>query len=126
MVCFVSAWIIYGLIQQKQFRNDYKEAVGTITDIRIGRTKVSPGDFTLLYEYTVGGKKYTDGISCNLCENLTISTVKNLFLGKSFPVLFSRKKPSWNNIMIKKDMAINMNYTYPDSLLRFDSVLTCK
>jgi len=120
------AIIVFEIFYQNfLFTQNYKFAKGEITDITKPRWKNS-GDFSILYNYQVNGKIYNSDESYNLCNNLTREMVIYLLKNKKFPVAYSVKNPSIRSMIITQDNAKRFKYIIPDSLLIYDSILTCK
>ena len=98
---------------------------GTVTRI-IGRGYKGSSDYYVLFEYTVNGEVFHADDGFNYCGGQNMDQVKSLLKGKQFPVVYATKSPSGGAILLRQDFANKFNYTLPDSVKVYDSVLNCK
>jgi len=126
----ILAFLVFGLFiifyRHNQLEKNFKIAEGRVSEVQASGWKNSPGDCAVLYEYFVNGKKYENNNNYNFCNNLSLQRIKLLLERKSFPVAFAVNAPSAGVMIIKKEEAERFNYLIPDSMLVYDSVLTCK
>ena len=110
------------------FNHHHKITVGTIKKIRRGGGYKSGADYTVFFEFQVNGRTYLSGSnSYNLCGELNFDEVKQLLLNKKFPVVYDEKYISNNGMLITlRDGSSLTDFKRPDSLLVYDSILTCK
>jgi hypothetical protein len=52
--------------------------------------------------------------------------MKDLLLGKQFPVVYGTKDPSAGTMLLSQDYADRFKYQLPDTVRFYDSVLNCK
>ncbi len=126
ILIFLVIGILLTFYRNHQLKNNFKIVVGKVTEVQASGWKNSPGDYAVLYEYFVEGKKYSNNNNYNFCNNLSLQRVRLLLKNKSFPVAFAVEAPNSGIMIIKKEEAAMFNYENPDSLLIYDSVLTCK
>ena len=88
--------------------------------------KNSPGDYTVLYEYKILGASYHCNNSFYYCGDLDLNKINGLLENKSFPVAYAINVHKLGKIFLTQKDADEFNYPLPDSLLIYDSVLTCK
>lgn len=55
-----------------------------------------------------------------------MSKVRALLENKNFPIAYSAKDESTCTILLTLENAQKFKYTFSDTLLRYDSILTCK
>lgn len=125
IILFLIVMIFEIFYQKFQFMKNYKFANGIITETTKRGWKNS-GDYSIIYHYQVAGKNYKADQSYNLCNNLTREEVTSLLLNKKFAVAYSDKHPSISSMIITQESAERFKYKIPDSLLIYDSILTCK
>lgn len=113
-VLFFSFWSIliggmyyYGKIKRNELEKYREIAIGTITDYGFGGS----GTIVLHYSFNVEGKTYfgTDGMRIR-------SSYYQHFVGKQFPVIFSRKNPNNHGILMTPYAFKAWNIQFPDSL----------
>jgi hypothetical protein len=122
---FIVFWIGRSIYKNYQFKGDYKITIGRVNGIASSGWK-SSGDYSLLYDYTINGIRYTANSNYNLCDGLSKDKVGSLVINKFFPVAYSVKDVTKSVIIITQKEATIFNYVIPDSLLSYDSLLTCK
>ncbi len=126
-VFFVSAiaiWVISNFYKYDQLSLNFAIEEGIINQIAPATYKNN--NRSILYEYTVGGKKYTGENSLSLCGDLTNEKVRSLLVNRHFPVAYSPRDTTLSIIIITQKDAKRFNYAMTDSLRMSDSVLTCK
>lgn len=121
----VVIWVSYNLFKAHQFKLNYSIAHGNIYKID-GPGWKSSGDYAVLYEYFINGKKFTGNNNYNFCGNLNFENLNTFLKNKTFPVLYSNTDNSQCILILTKSNAQRYNYNLPDSLLVYDSILTCK
>ena len=84
------------------------------------------GDYSIVFEYTVDGKLYHGNDDPNFCRGQDRAQIKDLLLGKPFPVVYGIKSPSVGHMLLNQDYADKFKYTLPDLVRYYDSVLNCK
>jgi len=107
--------IIYALFRRHELDNNYKIAIGQVTELT-GPGAKSGADYGLNYIYQVDGKEYSGEISLNLCGIVTKREVKQYTLYKNFPVAYDTKSPSTSLIILSLESAERFKYKMPDSL----------
>ncbi len=122
---FIVFWIGRGIYKNNQFKGDYKITTGRVNGITSPGWK-GYGDYSLLYDYTVNGIRYTSNHNYKLCNGLSKDKVGSLVINKSFPIAYSVKDITQSVMIITQEDATMFNYVIPDSLLSYDSLLTCK
>lgn len=121
-----SLFTIYIIHKNSQFDKNYAYAIGTIWKIS-GPGYRQGGNYAVLYKWEVDGKTYTNGVNYSFCGDLSFEKVKQLLIGIKIPIVYSAKDPKWGSeILLRKFDSDRFGYNYPDSLLRYDSILTCK
>ena len=118
-------FVTYMLFEGYQFRSQFAFTNGTVTKITLSGYR-SPGDYSILYEYKVNGDLYHGNNNGNYCSGQNMGLIKELLVGKQFPVVYGTKKPSMGFIMLNQKYANKYNYKLPDSVRYYDSVLNCK
>jgi len=125
MIIFLISIIVI-LYDKKHFMNDYSISYGRIIYVNAPSWK-SSGDYGVVYEYLVNNQKYHGDNNFIFCDRYqTIAKMKTLLLNKQFPIAYSVKERDISLILITKETAKKFNYIIPDSLLIYDSILTCK
>ena len=122
---FLIAWILVSLFRIHQFRINYKYAHGQVIEVTIPGWK-SSGDYSVKYKYRVNDKMYFNDQNYNYCSYSDMATVRLLLKGKSFVVAYSVSDPRMSTMLITFKNAKKFNYTFSDSLKKYDSILTCK
>jgi hypothetical protein len=108
-----------------QIRHHFAFTTGRVTYITPPGYK-SSGDYSIVFEYKVNGEVYHGNNNPNFCDGQSREQIKALLLGKRFPVVYGVKSPSAGFMLLNQDYANKFNYTLPDSVKFYDSVLTCK
>lgn len=121
----VFIWLAWNLFKTYQFKHNYSFVNGRVTRID-GPGWKSSGDYAVLYEYLINGKKYTGNNNYNFCGDLNFESIRTLLQGKTFPILYSDKDKNQSILILTKANAEKYNYKMLDSLLIYDSILTCK
>ncbi len=111
--------------KKHQFMQSYNFTIGKITTVTIPGWK-SSGDYSILYEYKIQGKEYFNNENYTFCDRLTMTKVRSLLLNKTFPVAYSINDASVCSMVITIENSKRFNYKISDSLLVYDSILTCK
>ena len=104
---------------------DYKFTTGHITEVNAPGWKNS-GDYAVLYQYVVGNKVYQNNNNFKFCNYQTMQKMRIVLKDKKFPVAYSTKDATMSIMLITKKDAERFKYKIPDSLLIYDSILTCK
>jgi len=107
--------VAYALFRRRELDNNYKIAIGQITEIT-GPGAKSGGDYGLNYIYEVDHKKYSGDITLKLCGNVKRIDVKQYTLYKNFPVAYDIKDPGTSVIILSLESAERFKYKMPDSL----------
>jgi hypothetical protein len=126
-VFFVSAiafWVINNFYKYDQLSQNFAIGEGIINQIAPATYKNN--NQTILYEFTVMGKKYTGENSLSLCGDLTNENVRSILVNRHFPVAYSPRDTTLSIIIITQKDAKRFNYAMTDFLRISDSVLTCK
>lgn len=84
------------------------------------------GIYTVCYTYKVNNKTYSQCSDKNLCNNLPVQKIDSLLKGKVFPIVYAKNFPSQSILFLTKNDIGTFTYSYPDSLIKYDSILTCK
>jgi len=121
----IVGYIVWSQLQINQLKNDFIIVAGKITGIANPGWKNS-GDYSLLYEYQVAGRLYKGNDNYNFCEGQNRQKIGLLLINNSFPVAYSNKYNNISMLILTRKQAEKINYKIPDSLLVYDSVLTCK
>jgi len=122
---FLIIGCLYMLYKGYEFRHHYAFTAGIVTYITPPGYK-SSGDYSIVFEYKVNGEVYHGNNNPNFCDGQSREQIKALLLGKKFPVVYGVKSPSAGFMLLRQDYANKFNYTLPDSVKYYDSVLTCK
>jgi hypothetical protein len=117
--------VLIGFYKKHQFMEKYEFTSGKIIKVTITGWK-SSGDYSVMYEYNVNNMPYLNDQNYNYCGYLNMVTVKSLLEGKEFPVAYSVNSPRTCMMLITLRNAERFHYTFPDSLKKYDSILTCK
>jgi hypothetical protein len=107
--------IVYVLFRRHELDNNYKIAIGQVTEIT-GPGAKSGADYGLNYIYEVDHKKYSGEISLNLCGSVKMRDVKQFTLNKNFPIAYDTKRPGTSIIILSLASAERFKYKMPDSL----------
>ena len=124
---FVSAiaiWVISNFYKYDQLSRNFAIAEGIVNQIAPATYKNN--NRSILYEYTIEGKKYSGENSLSLCGGLTNDKVRTLLINQHFPVAYSPIDTSLSIIIITQKDAKRFNYKMTETMRKFDSVLTCK
>ncbi len=108
-----------------QFRHHFAFTVGRVTRITPPRYRTT-GNYSVLYEYKVKDKVYSQHNSYNYCRGQTMAQIRTLLIGKHFPVAYGTKDNSAATMLLTQENADKFKYTLPDSLRIYDTILTCK
>jgi hypothetical protein len=122
----MAAFLSYIIYRAFQLRNNFRFTTGHIYDIRASGNKYNAGDFAIFYEYFVDGVKYQGDNGYFYCDSGSLKKIKLLFMGKSFPLVYAENIHGAGFLIITQKGADKYNYTIPDSLRMYDSVLSCK
>jgi len=125
VLMFFALWILMLFYKRHQFLRNYKFTSGIVIEIT-GPGYHSTGDYSVLYDYWIGNKKYHKDASYNYCRGWSKSKIKSLLVGKQFPVAYSTNDPGVCSILLTQDNADRFKFQLPDSVKFYDSVLTCK
>jgi hypothetical protein len=106
-------------------KKDHQLTIGVVTSIDVSGYK-SGGDYSINYEYFVNGQKYSDNYNSDFCSGQSIHKLNELLSGRRFPVAYSTRYPGDGVILITEGMAKKYNFVLPDSLKKYDSLVTCK
>lgn len=124
LLAFCIIWIVKGFYDTYQLQNNYKITNGQVT--RITNVLRQSDNWNLMYEYNINGKVFSGGGVYPLCGNLTFENLIRLLANKTFPVAYSTKDATQSVMILTKKNAERFDYKMPDSLLSYDSILTCK
>lgn len=125
ILAFIIFWIVRVFYRDNQFKGDFKITTGRVNSITTPGWKAY-GDYSLLYEYTVNGIRYRSNKNYKLCNNQSRDIVGSFVINKFFPVAYSVKDASQSVMIMTQDDANMFRYTIADSLLSYDSLMTCK
>ena len=125
VLAFIIFWICRSFYKSYQFKSGYKITVGQVNAISKPGWK-SSGDYVVRYEYSVSGIKYIGNNNYNFCDGASTDKLSLILINKLFPVAYSVKDANQCGIIITQKDAAIFNYTIADSLLLYDSLLTCK
>lgn len=123
-IVIIVFWLLRSEYKNYQLKNNYKFSVG-----RINRVTTTEGKYnkpTLFYEFSINNNKQVNENLFSFCKNLSENDLSLLLVNKSFPVAYSVKDANQSIIIITRKDAAMFNYTIPDSMLVYDSILTCK
>ncbi len=119
-------FLVIGFIKRGEFEKEHKIAVGFVKEISRPGSK-SSGDYSILYEFYIDNRAVVNNSNYFLCNDLTYATVREILVNKSFPVAYSDGLLfRQNSLIITLKDAERFNYNFPDSLLIYDSLLSCK
>jgi hypothetical protein len=124
-LAFLVFMIGYILIKGYLLHHYFSFAKGTITKITDRGYKGSD-DYFIFFEYTVDGEVYHGDDGFNYCKGQNMTQIKSLLGGKQFPVVYGTKSPTAGTMVLTQEFADKFNYTLPDSVKFYDSILTCK
>ncbi|HXB94206.1 MAG TPA: hypothetical protein VNU70_03570 [Puia sp.] len=127
---YIAAAILIGLViflfyKGYQIRHHFAFTTGRVVEITKPGWRNS-GDYSVLFEYVVKGKMYGNNNNYNYCSGQSRAGMKSLLVGKQFPVVYAVKEPSGGFMLLTQQYAEKYKYQLPDSVLYYDSVLTCK
>ncbi len=123
-ILFCLLVIIRSFYSNHELENDFAVSVGKVN--KVSNVLRQSGNWYFSYEYDINGKKFPGEGIHSLCGNLTLEKLRAFLVNKSFPVAYSRKDTSTSVMILTKDLADKFKYDLPDSLLMYDSILTCK
>ncbi len=123
-ICFLIFWVLRAIYKRQELKHSFKLTTGRID--KITNPTYKNNNRTVQYEYEVDGKKYAGENSLTSCEGITGDSLRLLLVNHFFPIAYSTKDVSSSFIIITSADAQKFNYTIPDSMLVYDSVLTCK
>jgi hypothetical protein len=119
-------WIGWGVYRGVDLKNNFVITIGHIDKISRPGWK-SSGDYAIIYSYNIQGRIFKGDDAYNYCGYLNNEqSVAELIVGKSFPVAYSTKENGYSVVILTKEIAKNFDYNISDSLLVYDSILTCK
>ena len=123
-VSVIVIWVINNFNKYDQLSRNFVIAEGIVNQIAPATYKNN--NRSIIYEYTIEGKKYLGENSLSLCGDLTNDKVRTLLINQRFPEAYSPNDSSLSIIIITQKDAKRFNYKMTESLRKFDSVLTCK
>ena len=123
-IAFLVVAFVLMVYNALDFGRHHKFTQGIVTNIT--GTYKDGGNYSIIFQYSVNGKKYFGNNNDNFCGDLTMGKIRTLLIGKTFAVAYSENHVSVGAMIIKKDFAIKMGCNLPDSCLVYDSILTCK
>ncbi|MBP6732470.1 MAG: hypothetical protein KA149_10450 [Chitinophagales bacterium] len=106
---FIAGSIIYGRIGNEEMKANKIVTQGVVNQAH----HTGSVGIALWYEYKVDGKRI-GGSNSFACFSPFIG---ELFIGKSFPVVYNYKKPESSNLLLTKRDFERFGLEYPDSLL---------
>ncbi|MFL9482881.1 hypothetical protein ACI6Q2_08890 [Chitinophagaceae bacterium LWZ2-11] len=124
VIVFCIGWVLSAVYKKQQLKNNFKLSEGHVN--RIIKPTYKNSNRSIQYEYEVAEKKYSGESGFNVCEKISENDLNLLLVNKSFPVAYSVKDANQSIIIITRKDAAMFNYTIPDSMLVYDSILTCK
>jgi hypothetical protein len=115
LVILIVILILYVYVNGENSAANYKNeilkkpivATGLVTSIR---SKYKHG-YEISYEFLVDNVKHGSTASSSKYES-----IKNIIVGKRFPVIFNRDEISFNEILIMPEDFNNYDMAFPDSL----------
>jgi len=124
-VTFLIGMLIFIFYKRHQLLHHFAFTLGKVTEITKPGWK-NYGDYSVLYEYKVNGKRYNANSNFKYCQGQSMATVNSLLVGKIFPVAYAVESPIAATLLLTEDNADRFKYVLPDSVKYYDSVLTCK
>ena len=124
-IVFPITMLFIGLYKRHLLKQNFAFAAGRVTEITLPGWK-SSGDYSILFEYQVGGKKYRSNDNYNYCDHLGQTKLRALLVGKYFPVAYSVKDASTGVLLLTEETAGRFHFQLPDSVKLYDSLLACK
>jgi hypothetical protein len=124
-VAFLIGMLIFIFYKRHQLLHHFAFTLGRVTEITKPGWK-NYGDYSVLYEYKVNGKRYNANSNFKYCQGQSMAIVNSLLVGKIFPVAYAIESPIAATLLLTQDNADQFKYTLPDSVRYYDSVLTCK
>jgi hypothetical protein len=124
MLGLLAAGIAYLGWKGYQLRHHFAFTAGTVT--RVSGPGRSAGDYSIIYTYEVGGKRYSNDNTYSFCPGQSRKGLGDLLVGKRFPVVYAVKDPWGGFMVLNQDYADKYHYQLPDSVRYYDTLLTCK
>jgi hypothetical protein len=124
-VGFLIGMLIFIFYKKHQLLHHFTFTSGRVTEITKPGWK-NYGDYSILFEYQVNGKRYNANANFKYCQGQSMATANLLLVGKIFPVAYAVETPSVATIILTQENADRFKYVLPDSVKYYDSVLTCQ
>ena len=123
ILIFLAGGVLFALYMRYQLFHHYAFTSGKIREITTAKAR---GAYTILYDYRVNNSLHHGEQEFDYCPGWGRKRIDSFLVGKSFPVVYAVDWPSADNMLIKQERAALFNYKLPDSVLYYDSVLTCQ
>lgn len=117
--------IATAIIKRYMLFKHYAFVIGQIAYVTPPGMKTA-GDYSIIYRYKVSDHEYSGNRNKYYCGHLSRSYLKDLLVGKEFPVAYSINDAGSSLILVTQKDAEQFKYNFPDSLAKYDSILTCK
>jgi hypothetical protein len=127
IICFFLIGGFYTIYSRYQLKHNYEITVAHIYDIQVAGYR-NGGDYSILYEFYVNGKKYINNNNYNYCGDLNLNKIRSLLKGKDIAVAYPSAAHNLGigQLLLTQRDAERFNYKISDSLLIYDSIFTCK
>ncbi len=119
-IIIVSSLLIAGL-SQTIYRFLYlkelkicKKQIGTCTIYNTNYMYIKTSGLWVSYWFNVNGQIFKDRSNLGLIYK---DTLKDILIGKQFPVVYCRQDPSKSEVLISPEFFQKFGYPFPDSLL---------
>jgi len=123
ILTFLIGGVLFALFSRYQLFHHYSFTTGQIRGITTAKAR---GAYTILYDYRVNKSLHHGEQTFDYCPGWGRKRLDSFLRGKQFPVVYAVNLPFADNLLIKKGRAALFNYKLPDSVLYYDSVLTCQ
>jgi len=123
-IVFIVFWLMRNEYKNYQIKHDFKITIGRVNQIT--KATYKNNNRSILYEYNVDGEKHFGENSLASCDRLNGDKLRLLLVNQSFPVAYSIKDKNYSIIILTIRDAEEFNYKIPDSMMVYDSVLSCK
>ena len=116
--------LVYALFRRRELRHNYEISICKVSYITAPGWH-SSGDYSIVYEYEVRHKKYSDNLNLTICPSRRLREIKAALLQKNFPVAYDKSNPATSNIILSQNAARTFHYKLPDSLMSIIQMVDC-
>jgi hypothetical protein len=116
--------LTYALFRRHELRNNFEISVCKVTYIT-GPGWHSSGDYSIIFDYEIRHKKYSNNTNLNICPSRRLRDIKAALLQKHIPIAYDKFDPGTSNIILSKSAAKIYNYKIPDSLMPVIQLVDC-